>query len=294
MRAPARPVAFRRLVGLLVTAGLTGCGQQASGLPPPAEAGDPGAIHIHGLGVDPADGSLFLATHTGLFRAAPAERRARRVADRRQDTMGFTVVGPNHFLGSGHPDGLEDLPPFLGLIESRDAGRTWRPVSLQGEVDFHVLESSGGRIYGYGSDWKSREPRFLSSSDGGRSWRSLRAPEPLISLTIAPDDPRSLVVSGERGLHRSSDAGRSWTPVDAPGPGLLARASDAVVLVDLEGNVWRGADPAAGRWRPAGAIGGAPAALDADAEGELFVALHDGVIKHSADGGRTWSVRAQP
>ena len=28
--------------------------------------------------------------------------------------MGFTVVGPDRFLGSGHPDGLKDpdLPPF--------------------------------------------------------------------------------------------------------------------------------------------------------------------------------------
>jgi hypothetical protein len=114
---------------------------------------DPGPVHVHGLGVNPADGALFVATHTGLFRAGPGERRARRVAGRYQDTMGFTVTGPDRFLGSGHPDGREDLPPFLGLIRSTDAGRTWEPVSLLGERDFHVLEAAGERIYGYGSDF---------------------------------------------------------------------------------------------------------------------------------------------
>ncbi len=159
---------------------LSGCGDQASDAPTP-EAGDPGPIHVHGLGVNPSDGSLFVATHTGLFRAGPSEMRARRVGDRYQDTMGFTVIGPDRFLGSGHPDGREQLPPYLGLIESVDAGRSWQPVSLLGEADFHVLEARGQRIYGYGSDFESREPRFLTSTDGGRSWRRLEAPEPLIS-----------------------------------------------------------------------------------------------------------------
>jgi hypothetical protein len=36
--------------------------------------------------------------------------QARRVADRYQDTMGFTVTGPDRFLGSGYPDGRDDLP----------------------------------------------------------------------------------------------------------------------------------------------------------------------------------------
>ena len=58
--------------------------------------------------------------------------------------MGFTVVGPGplpRFRPSRGRGREEKLPPFLGLIESRDAGRTWRAVSLQGEADFHVLRS---------------------------------------------------------------------------------------------------------------------------------------------------------
>lgn len=130
------------LLSMAVLAAVAGCGDNASE-PRRATVDDAGPIHVHGLGVDPVDGALFVATHTGLFRAAEGESRARRVADRYRDTMGFAIVGPGRFLGSGHPDGREQLPPFLGLIESRDAGRSWDAVSLQGEVDFHVLEASG-------------------------------------------------------------------------------------------------------------------------------------------------------
>ena len=95
---------------------------------------DTGVVHVHGIGVDPGDGTLYAATHHGVFRI-PERGDARRIADRFQDTMAFTVVGERHFLASGHPS-LEDetlrvegKPPLLGLIESTDAAETWRPLS---------------------------------------------------------------------------------------------------------------------------------------------------------------------
>jgi len=288
MRASAAAAAF-----LALTFGiLAACGDSDETSQPAPEVGDPGPIHVHGLGINPADGALFVATHTGLFRAGPGERRATRIADRYQDTMGFTVTGPDRFLGSGHPDGREDLPPFLGLIRSTDAGRSWVPVSLLGKRDFHVLEAAGERIYGYGSDFESREAGLLVSADSGRSWQERTPPEPLLSLAIDPDDPDHIVASGERGSYSSSDGGRGWRPL-SDDPGLLAwTPSRGLFLVGLNGSVGRSRD--GGRtWEPSGEIGGQPAAFDSAGD-DLYVALHDGTIKRTFDGGRTWQVRARP
>ena len=254
---------------------------------------DPGPIHVHGLGINPADGALFIATHTGLFRAGENERKPLRVGARYQDTMAFTVIGRDRFLGSGHPDAREKLPPFLGLVESRDAGETWNPVSLLGMMDFHVLEVAGRRVYGFGSDFETRRSRFLASADGGKRWFERKVPEPLSSAAVDPDDARQLVVAGSRRLHVSGDAGRRWRPLRGPA-GLLAWARpERLYVAQRDGAVSLSVD--GGRsWRRIGAIGGALSAFEAGPRGLLLAALHDGTIKQSHNGGRTWTVRSTP
>jgi hypothetical protein len=253
---------------------------------------DAGPIHVHALGVNPKDGSLFIATHTGLFRASRPGAKPRRVAGRYQDTMGFTVISADHFFASGHPDGREELPPFLGLIESTDAGRTWNEVSLQGSIDFHVLEVAGRRIYGFGADWDTREERFLVSSDRGETWRRQAVPEPLIDLAIAPGDPDTAAAAGSSGLYLTRDAGRSWSALPA-GPALLTWLGRQLLAVDQRGLV-RVATDAFGRWQARGRVGGKPAALAAGPGRKLYVALHDGTIKRSSDRGASWSVWGTP
>lgn len=280
---------LRPLIVLAAAIAATGCGdrEQAASQGP----ADPGLIHIHGLGVNPADQSLYIATHTGLFRVGEGEQRPQRVGDRRQDTMGFTVIGPDRFLGSGHPDVREDLPPFLGLIESGDAGRSWSEVSLQGTTDFHVLEALGDHVYGFGSDFDSRSARFLVSGDRGRTWDERAVPELLLALAIDPQDSEHVVASGERRMFSSNDAGRTWRPLGDQ-PALLAWTSDALHSVALDGSTGRSTD--GGRtWSASTAVGGMPAAFEADADGNLYVALHDGTVKGSTDGGESWEVRAR-
>ncbi|MDQ3067818.1 MAG: exo-alpha-sialidase [Actinomycetota bacterium] len=253
---------------------------------------DPGPVHVHGLGINPADGSLFIATHTGLFRVGKNSQRAARVTDRYQDTMGFSVVGRNRFIGSGHPDAREQsLPPLLGLIESADAGQTWQSVSLLGEADFHVLRSVGGRVYGYDAS----NDRLLASADEGESWTQLDTPGQIIDVTADPGDPRRLVVTAatnlDQGTYASRDGGKSWDRLNGM-VGLTAWPQpEQLYLVGDQGKVLRSID--GGRTFAArGDIGGQPAALLA--AGDLYVALHDGTIKRSMDGGATWVVRLRP
>ena len=260
-----------------------GDGETASSLTPD----DPGPVHVHGLGINPADGALFIATHTGLWRVPPGANRASRVTDRTQDTMGFTVAGPDVFLGSGHPDVRENLPPLLGLIESRDGGRSWRPVSLLGEADFHVLRSDGNRVYGFDSS----NARLMLSADRGRTWTEREPPGALLDLVVDPSRPHDFLASGERGLLASEDEGRTWRQL-GESVGLLAWPSTRrLYLVDEAGAVGLSRDQ--GRtWINVGSVGGQPAALMASSDTELFVALHDGTIMRSTDGGKSWSVRS--
>ena len=74
---------------VLVLAGCAGAGDEVS------RGDDVGPEHVHGLGVNPADGALYIATHTGLFRMPRGSDDSERVGDRLQDTMGFAVAGPD-------------------------------------------------------------------------------------------------------------------------------------------------------------------------------------------------------
>lgn len=265
---------------------LLGCGEANHQASAPATPSDPGVIHIHGLGRNPADDALFIATHTGLFRLGSSDRSAERVAGLHQDTMGFTVVGPDHFLGSGHPGSIENDPPFLGLIESRSAGKKWRPISLRGEVDFHVLEAHGKTVYGFGSDWDTREPRFLRSDDAGRTWTRLAPPEGLLGLAIDPQDSRVSVALGEQRGWVSRDGGASWRPLPIPGGMVTWTRELELIAVDL-GGVVRNASEPTGEWNEVGRLPGTPAALEGVGD-ELLAASHEARVVSSRDGGQTW------
>ncbi len=271
-------------VALLLLA-LAGCGGESDDGSPAAT----GPVHVHGLGINPADGSLFIATHTGLFRASPGDETAEQVGDSLQDTMGFTVVGDDTFLGSGHPGPGEQGPSLLGLIRSTDAGESWEPVSLSGEADFHALEAADGRVYGF----DSANGRLMISDDGGETWSEREPPEPLLDLAIHPTDAERLAASGEGGVYVSADDGERWRPLGGDVGFLSWPTEDRLYLVDARGSVQ--VSPDLGRtWEELGSIGGQPAALVAVSEEELYAALPDGTIKQSTDGGSTWSVRSTP
>jgi len=245
--------------------------------------------HIHGLGIDPESGALYVATHYGLFRASEDETRLQRMGKSRQDIMGFSVAAPGRFIGSGHPDPGQDLPPNLGLIESRDGGKSWKNVSLLGQADFHVLRSAGTRIYGFNSGTGT----VMVSTDGGRRWAGHAPPAGVFDLAIDPSDSRRIVASTEEGVFVSTDAGKTWRPRQGDVAGLLVwPAPDDLVLVDGEGRVSRSGNT--GRtFEPVGSVGGPPSAFVADGE-DLYAALGDGNVVRSSDGGASWAVRATP
>jgi hypothetical protein len=275
-------------VALVMVAAGAGCSPDRPASPSPAVAEDPGVVHVHGLGINPRDGALFAATHTGLF--AIGDGTATRVSERLQDTMGFTVVGPDHFLGSGHPDfrdkqlTVPNKRPLLGLVESRDAGRSWQPLSLLGEADFHALEVAHGLVYGYDATGQ----RFMVTSDR-RRWQ-VRSTVELVGFAVSPADPKLVVATTGRVLLRSTDGGRHWQQLQGPALLVLDWADQAGLWgIAADGQVWHSPD-AAKTWQRPGRVGGQPEALLAD-QGQLYAAVVEVGILGSADGGRSWQLR---
>ena len=262
---------------------LAGCGADtAAGGEAEAHAhgGDITLEHVHGLGVDPADDAVYAGTHYGLVRISP-DGELTRIADRVQDFMGFTVVGPEHYLASGHPGAGQDAPGNLGLIESTDGGQTWETLSLAGEADFHALDAADGMIYGYSGG------RVLVSEDGVE-W-SDRGPMRIADLAVDPGDPQRVLATTEAGLAVSEDAGESFTAVaDAPLMVLVDIAADggSAIGVAPDGTVF-GSTDAGQTWIERGTVGGAPAALTVEGD-EVYVAV-GGAVLASTDGGETFT-----
>lgn len=252
-------------------------------------AGGSDLTHVHGLGVNPKDGALYIATHTGLFRATDGATELARVGESRQDVMGFSVLGPDRFLGSGHPGPLQSGPSNLGLLRSDDGGENWDSVSLMGESDFHVLRARDRMVYGFDAS----NGRFMVSGDRGSGWEERDIPGAMLDLGIDPGDAARVVATTEEGVVTSSDEGRSWRKLaDGPLALLTWPEPDALYRVEGSGRVARSADQ--GRtWKNVGSIGAQPAAFASAATG-LYAALPDGTVKRSTNGGRSWSARTTP
>jgi hypothetical protein len=281
-----RPLTSAALLGgaLLL---LGGCGtddpSSETSQPSAPAIEDPGLEHVHGLGVDPADGQLYAASHYGVFRIG-SDGSYMRVADRWQDTMAFTVAGPNEFLASGHPDLRErDLPPHLGLIESTDAAETWTSVSLSGEADFHGLDVTGSRIFGYDSVGER-----LLVTDDRRTW-DLVAQGPMLDIAADPaNSDRVLAVAASGDLMAHDVTGGQKQIPQAPDVVMLDWPEpDLLVGVTGTGAMYRSSD-AGNSWHRRAAPPGQPHALDVT-PGRWHVATERGIFA-SRDDGDSWTL----
>ncbi len=237
--------------------------------------------HIHGIGVDPADGQLYVGAHSGLFRVSP-DGDVEPVGAARHDLMSFTVTGPGRFVASGHPEYGSDLPVHLGLVESSDGEGSWESVSLSGEADFHALEVAPDGRY-WGAD--SVSGTLITSTDA-ETWTTV-AQEPLLDLAIDPAGGDAvLATTGTGELKRFDAAGASAVVPDTPTLVLVDwPAPDQLVAVAPDGTV-QVSTTSGETWTAAGQVPGQPSALEA-APDAWYVATDQGLFS-SDDEGATW------
>lgn len=217
-----------------------------------ADSGPLPSAHVHGVGRDPGDGALLLATHEGLFRYV-ADGPVR--VGPSIDLMGFSIAGPGHYFASGHPNMVPELPQPMGLLESTDGGKTWTVLSRGGQSDFHTLTQAGDTVVAF--DGKLRR------TTDGRTWSTAPLTGHPRTLAANPDGSKVLATT-EAALLGSTDKGATWQQV--PGaPSLLHVAwadAAAVVGVTPRGEVAMSVDGAQ-TWSMTGATVPPPQAVSA-------------------------------
>lgn len=269
---------------------LAGCSPTAPSATTPPDAA-PAFEHIHELVVDPADGTLLVATHEGLYRLT-VDKNGRATAvgpigDLDFDPMGFTIADGTAYA-SGHPGPTTPDTfgsPNLGLITSTDAGETWINVSLTGVTDFHgltVMPTEGGspRVFGYDGS----AGRVEVSLDGGLTWTAGASVAARDILAVGDQ----LYATTAEGLAVSTDNGASFT-FDTAAPSLYVIAADddgELAGVDTTGTIWTllpGQE-----WVQGQTVTGTPQAF-AVAGSRIYVADDRGIAITDNDGA-TWTV----
>jgi photosystem II stability/assembly factor-like uncharacterized protein len=300
-----------RAVGLVAVLGVLviGCGGESSGSATVTERPLSDRLvdlskkppYVNALDVDPATGDYLLTTNRGFWRIDPEageveQLKGRVTAEGGTSTVGtfleLLVTGPGTLLGSGHPDSKQELPPYLGLIESGDGGATWRVISRLGEADLHKIVVKHDRIYAIDAVIAA----VLVSTDDGKTFTEQFTPrdEVLIDLEVDPEDPDHFFGSTETQLFRTQDGGKTWRPSDMGDRiRLVWPAPDAFYRADQDGTVHRSSDGGL-RWEEVGTVPGEPYKFKALDTEHLLLALSDGTIVETEDGGTTWTEAFRP
>src|SRR6266542_2184755 len=132
--------------------------------------------HVHGLAYS-ADGKrLLIPSHHGL--AVYENGRWSKAPGPQHDYMGFSATS-KHLYSSGHPAPGSGLVNPFGLIRSRDGGRTWDQLGLEGESDFHLLatrwRTNAIYVWTHAPNSRMREPGLHYTVSDGFSWKAVRA-----------------------------------------------------------------------------------------------------------------------
>jgi photosystem II stability/assembly factor-like uncharacterized protein len=194
-------------------------------------------------------------------------------------------------IGSGHPDQAGTLPNFLGLIESDDAGRSWRVISRLGDADLHKIVLKHDKLYGFDAVLGA----MLISTDAGRSFEERFTPRGLIiDFEVDPEDPDRIFASTDAELFRSEDGGKRWRAAyRGEGVRLVWPAPDAFYMAEKDGTVRRSRD-GGGSWERVGSVPGEPYKFKDTGPEALLLALSDGTVMETSDGGRTWKEAFRP
>lgn len=221
------------------------------------------------LAVDPASpGVFYVGTAQGLFRGTP-EGGWEAVAgsggiDLAREEIAALALAP------GEAPALYAAGPRIGVVVSRDGGRTWQDAGAGLPVkDVAALAAGpGGTLVAW-----VRGHGLYRSGDAGATWSAVdtgaSGDSPVVALAVDPADPRRVIMSmaqlGQTGwegrIYRSEDGGKSWAAADIQEviltiptrPVVFAASFDpaapGTVYLATNKGVWKSTDGGkSGRW----------------------------------------------
>lgn len=181
-------------------------------------AAEPLLVHVHGLAYSPDGKTLLVPSHTGLavFRDGAWSEANGPI----HDFAGFSAA-QGAIYASGHPPVGSTFPNPLGLVKSTDGGRTWQPLSLGGEADFHLIAAGhrSGALYVFSTqpNRAMAQPGLHSTLDEGKTWRRATTRHldgEIFTIAAHPQEPGTLAVASSTGLHISRDGGETFRRID--------------------------------------------------------------------------------
>jgi photosystem II stability/assembly factor-like uncharacterized protein len=206
----------------------------------------------------------------------------------------------------------------MGLYRSDDAGAAWRLLDtpMTGAVVWSVAIDPANPMVMFAGTGTPSKPRIFRSTDGSKSWTSLRVdiaddcpnvgvPRPT-GIAVDPTNDRKVWVGLEvDGVRYTADGGETWTKVNGQIPNqdvhnvLVVEGPPKTVFTVVNDDIWRSTDE--GRtWQPARAREVFPwhyprgIAVKPDDSRTVFLTLGDstpgrvGTVMRSRDTGATW------
>lgn len=252
--------------------------------------------YIFDIAVDRADPAyLFLATRSGVYRAAP-DGTAVRVS---VSGNSFWNLVPHPSLAKVlYAGGILERGENLGIIVSEDSGRTWRQAARKNEEPhffrkIDVSKVDAKNLYGVGQDlWVSR--------DGGDTWNRAHLPPAratdVLDIAASSQDANTIYGATLSGLMASTDGGRSWQEAFAKicqGPvTVVETAWDGMLYAfSMCGGLLK-ANERTGDWTIVKTdFGGCiiqHLTIDPRDSKRVYVVLRCNYVLASNDGGRTW------
>lgn len=224
--------------------------------------------HIHQVKI--SGRVILLGTHEGLY-ILKSGNSVEKIGRETFDVMGLSVDGDRYFA-SGHPGPDSRLLDPVGLLRSTDKGKSWKKISLEGKVDFHLLESRGSELYGAdsqsgalmysdsdGATWAVRginafsdiaiHPTKKSRALGLDRGELITTRDSFLTKRVLPSASsfsqiewvqKNLVATSGRNLMYSPDQGQTWKKIYSFPTTISGLAQSRKMLVVITGNqVWQ-------------------------------------------------------